>query len=309
MTMRAKYIDCGAAQIKLWQAALPDFRVEVDVHTAPFAEADLPAMLDGYQICIDDHTRIPSEVLSRCATLRHFVYFGTGAASILDIPLAERMGIQVHTIRNYGDTTVAELAAGLMLSAARQIAAQHAVIRQGGWTKMQGLELRGRRVGIVGFGGIGREMARICSGIGMDVVVWNRSGVREAGLRSVPLDELLATSDVVSLHLALNENTKGFLNAGRMAAMKRGAILINTARGAIIDEAALVAALHSGQIGHAALDVFATEPLLERHPLRSAPNVTLTAHCGFWTEAATINQVRLVQGIVQDLQATARDAA
>src|SRR5580692_11522685 len=101
--------------------------------------------------------------------------------------------------------------------------------------KMQGMELRGRRVGIIGFGGIGREMARICAGIGMDVVVWNRSGVSDAGLRGVTLDELLATSDVVSLHLGLNEQTKGFLDAVRIASRKPGAILVNTARGAIID--------------------------------------------------------------------------
>ena len=301
-TLRAKYIDCGAGQVRLWQAALPDFEVEVDVNTAPFAVADLPGMLDGYDICIDDHTRIPPEVLSQCGSLRHFVYFGTGAASILDLALAERMHIQVHTIRNYGDTTVAELAAGLVFAAARQIAPQHAVIHQGGWTKMPGMELRGRRLGIVGFGGIGREMARICAGIGLEVVAWNRSGISDPSVCSVPLEELLATSDIVSLHLGLNEQTTGFLDAGRIAAMKPGAILVNTARGGLVDEGALVAALQSGQVGHAALDVFATEPLPVDHPLRSAPNVTLTAHCGFWTESATVNQVRLVLGIVEGLQ-------
>lgn len=300
--LRAKYIDCGAGQIGLWQAALPDYRIEVDVNTGPFDVADLPSMLDGYQICIDDHTRIPPDVLARCTGLRHFVYFGTGAASILDLQLAERMGVQVHTIRNYGDTTVAELAAGLMFAAARRIAPQHAVIRDGGWTKMQGMELRGRTIGLVGFGGIGREMARISAGIGLNVVAWNRSGLGDTPVRSVPLDELLAISDIVSLHLALNEQTRGFIDAGRIAAMKRGVILVNTARGAIVDEDALVAALHAGQIGHAALDVFATEPLPEDHPLRTAPNVTLTAHCGFWTERATMNQVHLVQGIVERLQ-------
>ena len=118
-------------------------------------------------------------MLSQCGSLRHFVYFGTGAASILDLALADRMGVQVHTIRNYGDTTVAELAAGLVLAAARQIAPQHAVIHGGGWTKVLGMELRGRRLGIIGFGGIGREMARICAGIGMEVVAWNRSGASD----------------------------------------------------------------------------------------------------------------------------------
>lgn len=307
--MRAKYIDCGPNQIALWRTALADFDIEVDVNTEPFSVEDLPAMLDGYDICIDDHTKIPQEVLSRCTDLRHFVYFGTGAASILDLALAGQMGIEVHTIRNYGDTTVAELAAGLMLGAARQIAPQHHIIRGGGWTKLQGIELRGRRIGLIGLGGIGREMARICAGIGLDVVAWNRSPIADAHAASVSLDELLATSDVVSLHLALNDDTRGFLDADRIAAMKRGVLLVNTARGALLDEAALVGALESGQIGHAALDVFETEPLPEHHPLRTAPNVTLTAHCGFWTEASTINQVRMVMGIVEAIQSPLRRSA
>lgn len=307
--MRAKYIDCGPNQIPLWRTALADFDIEVDVHTEPFSIEDLPAILEGYDICIDDHTRIPPEVLARCTGLRHFVYFGTGAASILDLALAAKMGIEVHTIRNYGDTTVAELAAGLMLAAARLIAPQHHVIRSGGWTKMQGIELRGRRIGLIGLGGIGREMARICAGIGLEVVAWNRSPVADQHATSIGLDELLATSDVVSLHLGLNDDTRGFLDARKIAAMKRGALLVNTARGGLLDEAALIQALESGQVGHAALDVFETEPLPEQHPLRTAPNVTLTAHCGFWTEASTINQVRLVMGIVEGIQSPLRRSA
>lgn len=307
--MRAKYIDCGPNQLPLWRAALADFDIEVDVVTEPFSLEYLPSILEGYDICIDDHTRIPPEILARCTSLRHFVYFGTGAASILDLALAAKMGIEVHTIRNYGDTTVAELAAGLVLAAARQIAPQHHVIRNGGWKKMQGIELRGRRIGLIGLGGIGREMARICAGIGLEVVAWNRSPVADPHAAGVGLEDLLATSDVVSLHLALNDETRGFLDARKIAAMKRGALLVNTARGALIDEVALVQALESGQIGHAALDVFETEPLPEQHPLRTAPNVTLTAHCGFWTEASTINQVRLVMGIVEGIQSPLRRSA
>lgn len=307
--MRAKFIDCGLPQFTLWQQALPDFTVAVDVSTAALATDDIPGMVEGYDICIDDHTRIPSDILARCAGLRHFVYFGTGAASILDLALAERMGIEVHTIHNYGDTTVAEMAAGLMMAAARSIAVQHEAIRGGLWRRLGGMELRGRRIGIVGFGGIGREMARICTGIGLEVVVWNRSGAADPHVRSVSLDELFATSDIVSLHLGLNEQTRGFLDAARIAAMKPGAILVNTARGALVDEAALIGALHDGHLGHAALDVFETEPLPADHPLRTAPNVTLTAHTGFMTRQATENQVRLVLGIVERLQGGGRQAA
>ena len=217
------------------------------------------------------------------------------------MPQAERLGIKVHTIRNYGDTTVAELAVGLVMAAARQIAQQHEVLRQGGWKKLQGIELRGKRIGIVGYGGIGREVARICAGIGLEVLIWNCSPVPDPNARSMKLEELLETSDIVTLHLALNEETRLFLDADRLASMKHGAILINTARGGLVDETALVEALKSDAIGHAAPDVFQTEPLPADHPLRSAPNVTLTAHCGFWTESSTINQVKLVLGIVKGL--------
>lgn len=300
--LRARYIDCGPNQVPLWQAALKDFKIEVDVNTSPFAIEDLPRILDGYDVCIDDHTRIPPEILEKCTSLKHFVYFGTGAASIVNLDLAARMGIEIHTIRNYGDTTVAELAAGLMMSAARQIAQQHQIIRDGGWTKMQGIELRGKRLGLVGFGGIAREMARIGAGIGLEVVAWNRSGVKDPHAKELDLDTLLATSDVVSLHLGLNDQTRGFMNMDRLSRIKRGALFVNTARGALVDEASLVRLLESGHIGHAALDVFHVEPLPADDPLRKAPNVTLTAHCGFWTEASTVNQVRLVMGIVERLQ-------
>ncbi|MBL8705902.1 MAG: 3-phosphoglycerate dehydrogenase [Rhodospirillales bacterium] len=299
--MRAKFLDCGVAQYKLWQDAQRHLKVPVDVNTEAFQPAEIPKMLHGYDICIDDHTRFPSEILEQCRTIKHFVYFGTGAASILDLQLADRLGIKVHTIRNYGDTTVAELTVGLIFAAARQIAQQHEVLRQNGWKKLQGMELRGKRIGIIGYGGIGREVARICDGVALDVVVWNRTPVSERGIKSVSLDELLASSDIVSLQLALNEETRQFMNKTRLAALKPGAILVNTARGALVDEVALIQSLQSGAIGHAALDVFETEPLPEHHPLRSAPNVTLTAHCGFWTENATINQVRLVLNIVKDL--------
>jgi D-3-phosphoglycerate dehydrogenase / 2-oxoglutarate reductase len=299
--MRAKFVDCGVVQHVLWQQAQQRYNVPVDVNTEAFNPSALPAMLDGFDIAISDHTRFPPEILSQCRSLRHFVYFGTGAASILDLGQAARMGIEVHTIRNYGDTTMAELCVGLMMAAARQIAEQHLVLRQGGWKKLQGMELRGRRIGLIGFGGIGREVARICQAIGMEVVAWNRSPFSSDIARTVTLETVLATSDVVSLHLALSDQTRGFMDCARLRTMKPGAILINTARGALIDEPALVKALHDGHIAHAALDVFQEEPLPTDHPFRTVPNVTLTAHCGFWTENATINQVHMILDIARRL--------
>ncbi len=125
---------------------------------------------------------------------------------------------------------------------------------------MPGTELRGRRIGLVGFGGIAREVARICTGIGMEVVPWNRSPFTDSNACRVELDELLATSDVVSLHLGLHEQTRGFMSAERLRRMKSGSILVNTARGALLDEATLITLLQTGHIGHAGLDVDRAPP-------------------------------------------------
>jgi D-3-phosphoglycerate dehydrogenase len=164
-------------------------------------------------------------------------------------------------------------------------------LRAGAWTQAEGFELAGRTLGLLGLGGVGGEMARIASGFGMRVVGWSRSGV-PAGLpvEAMALDDVLAASDVVSLHLALVEQTLGLLDAARIARMKRGAILVNTARGALVDEAAMLAALASGQLGHAALDVYAVEPLPATHPLLARDDVTLAAHSG-WKSAAAAQRL------------------
>jgi D-3-phosphoglycerate dehydrogenase len=294
--MRVKFVDCGPNIQDHWFAIKPEFPVAVDTNTEQ-APTDLAVLLEGYDVCIIDHTRVSAEVMERCkARLRHIIYFGTGAASVVDLPVAERLGIQVHTIHGYGDTTVAEHAMALL---------QHEALRAGRWLKLRGVELRGKRLGIIGLGAIGQELARMATGFGLEVVAWSRSPVAGANWTNLELDELLASSDAVSLHLALNEQTRGFLSRDRLAALKPGAIIVNTARGALIDEAALVEALTSGQVGHAALDVFGTEPLRPDDPLVSTPNVTLTAHSGYWTLTSTQNQVRMVLAIVQRLQQTA----
>ena len=144
---------------------------------------------------------------------------------------------------------------------------------------------------LVGFGGIAAEMARLCRGVGMRVLAWNRTPKAHPGVDFVPLDRLLAESDVVSLHLLLTDATRGFLSAARIAAMKPGAMLINTARGAVLDEAALVEALRTGHVARAGLDVFTVEPLPADHPLASLPNVTLSAHSAFRTPEASDNLI------------------
>jgi D-3-phosphoglycerate dehydrogenase len=159
----------------------------------------------------------------------------------------------------------------------------------------------GKTLGIVGYGGIGAEVARIAKGMGMEVIVWNRT--RRPDVATVELDDLLQRSDIVSLNLQLNDETRGFLDAARMARMKRGVILVNTARGALADEAALIEALKSGHIRHAGLDVFHSEPLKADHPLAQLPNVTLSAHAAFRTLEASMTLLRRAIDIVKQVQA------
>jgi D-3-phosphoglycerate dehydrogenase len=167
------------------------------------------------------------------------------------------------------------------------------------WTPQEGVQLFGKTLGVIGLGGIGNEVARMGKGLGMDVIGWNRT--RRAGVRLVDIDTLLAKADVVSLNLVLNDETRGFLSKDRIARMKPGVILVNTARGALVDESALLEALKSGHIRHAGLDVFHAEPLKSDHPLAKLPNVTLTAHAAFRTLEASMTLLRRAIDIVKKI--------
>jgi D-3-phosphoglycerate dehydrogenase len=177
-------------------------------------------------------------------------------------------------------------------------------VRAGTWDPLESMQLRGKTLGLVGLGGIGREVARIGGGIGMEVIGWNRTPRLQTDLVLVDLAELLDRADVISLHLALTEETRGLIDANRIARMKAGVILVNTARGALVDEAALLAALRSGHIRHAGLDVFHAEPLAADHPLTRMDNVTLTSHAGFRTLEASLTLMRRAIDIVRRIVAS-----
>jgi D-3-phosphoglycerate dehydrogenase / 2-oxoglutarate reductase len=186
-----------------------------------------------------------------------------------------------------------------MFTCARELARMDRDTRGGLWVPREGKQLNGKALGIVGLGGIGSEVARIARGIGMEVIAWNRTPRPEAGVTLVDLDTLLARADVVSLNLALNDETRGIIDARRIARMKPGVILINTARGALVDEDALIAALESGQIGRAGLDVFHAEPLAKDHPIARLDNVSLSSHAAFRTLEASMTLMRRAIDIVR----------
>jgi D-3-phosphoglycerate dehydrogenase len=219
------------------------------------------------------------------------VFLGTGARSYMNPEELAELGIDVHLIKGYGDTAVAECAIALMWSSARVLAQMDREMRGGNWLRESAMQLTGKTLGLIGFGGIAAEVARIASGSGMKVIAWNRTPKTAANVEFVSLEKLLAESHVVSIHLLLNDDTRGFLSRERIAAMRKGAILVNTARGAIVDEAAMIDALKSGQIRHAGLDVFNVEPMPKDHPLTKISNVTLSAHSAFRTPEASENLI------------------
>jgi D-3-phosphoglycerate dehydrogenase len=290
MSVRGVFVDANGSLADIFERQLKSNDPPVRINRNADITADqVPALLDGAEIIIIDHTPLPTDIARRCTGLKHVVFLGTGARSYMNPEELAELGIEVHLIKGYGDTAVAECAIALMWSAARGISAMDREMRAGNWLREDGMQLTGKTLGLIGFGGIAAEVARIALGSGLRVIAWNRSPKKHPGVEFVDLDMLLAQSHVVSLHLLLNDETRGFITRERIAAMRPGVILVNTARGAVVDEAAMIDALESGHIRHAGLDVYNIEPMPVDHPLTRLPNVTLSAHSAFRTPEASEN--------------------
>ncbi|MGB3391587.1 MAG: NAD(P)-dependent oxidoreductase [Pseudaminobacter sp.] len=287
--MKSVYIDCTDFGQSVLTPAILSKVPGLAIHVGDPDPAKLTAMIEGAVGVLNGHTIMDETLLTRSTALRTIVFLGTGASTYIDLAAAERLGISVRTVRGYGDRTIAEHAFALMLAGARSIAKMDREIRRREWIAPVGIELAGKRLGVIGTGGIGRELIRLAAAFGMEVVAWNRSGVpADLPCKQVSLDDLLETAHVVSLHLALNDQTNGLLSRGKLEKMRPDAILVNVARGALIDEAALVDLLRQGRIAHAALDVFEQEPLPRDHPLTTLDNVTLTSHAAFKSREAMV---------------------
>lgn len=291
--MKAVFIDANptlaAVAERLHQAGDPELRINRQPDIKP---EQIPAALGDAEILIVDHTHLPTPIARECQALKHVVFLGTGARSYMNPEELAELGIDVHIIKGYGDTAVAECAFSLMWASAKGFAKMDRGMRAGNWLRSDAVQLTGKTIGLIGFGGIAAEVARLAQGAGMKVIAWNRSKKSHPGVTFVELDELLAQSHVVSLHLLLNDETRGIISADRIAKLRDGAILINTARGALVDEAAMIAALKSGKLGHAGLDVFEVEPMPAQHPLYELDNVTLSAHSAFRTPEASNNLIQ-----------------
>ena len=276
---RAIYFDATPELWSLYETHGRTILPALEPHFGDPAPEDIPALVSGFTGVLNGHTRMPASVLESCPDLRHVVFLGTGASTYVDLDAAESLGIEVHAIAGYGSRTIAEHSIGLMFAAVRHIAAHDRQLRAGAWVRRPGFELAGKTLGVLGCGSVGREVIKLGAALGLTVLAWNRSEVpSELPCRSVSLDAVLAESDVLTVHVAETSQTAGLIGAERLALMQPHAVLINTARGNIIDEHALLEALRNGSIAHAALDVYSEEPLPAGHPFVELENVTLTAH-------------------------------
>jgi D-3-phosphoglycerate dehydrogenase len=242
---------------------------------------------------------IPDSVLRAAPNLKAIAWVGTGVSTFVNIPLASESGIIVSNTPGYGTNAVAEHTLGLMLALARKTVTLDASLRNGDWPRENviGVELAGKTVGVVGLGGIGTRVAQLCGALGMRVLTWTRNPspdrLATAGATYAELDDLLTASDVVTLHLPHTPETDQLLDAGRLQLLKPSAFLINTARGELVDQDALVAALRDGQLAGAAMDVFVDEPLPPDNPWRELSNVILTPHIGWNTPEANRRSVEI----------------
>jgi phosphoglycerate dehydrogenase-like enzyme len=282
--------------------ALPD-GVEVTFFHDHLADPDrLVARLEPFEIVgiMRERTPFPGALLERLPRLRLLITTGPRNAAI-DVAAAQRLGVTVCGTRSSGQAT-AELAMVLILALARELPAETASMRAGGWQVGLGRDLDGAVLGIMGLGRLGGRLAKLGQAFGMTTIAWSQNltdaAAAEVGVRRVPKPELFRTADFISVHLQLSARTRGLIGAGELALMKPDAYLINTSRGPIVDEDALVDTLQKGRIAGAALDVYDREPLPPDDRLRRIPNLLLTPHIGFVTrETYKVFYGDMVEGV------------
>lgn len=261
---------------------------DIDTFDRTIAVEDRPSVLRPYEVLVAmrERTPFPASLLERLPGLRLLVTTGMWNRAI-DMEAAARLGVVVCGTESSVNAPV-ELAWALILGLARRVHLEDAALRRGEWQTGVGVELHGKTLAVLGLGRLGREMARIGRAFGMDVIAWSQNmtplRAEEGGAKLVSRDEFFATADVLTVHVVLSDRTRGLIGSNELRMMKRTALLVNTSRGAIVDEEALAAALNDGAIGGAALDVYGAEPPRADCPLVKASRTLLTPHIGITTD-------------------------
>jgi phosphoglycerate dehydrogenase-like enzyme len=283
---------------------------EVEIRDRPIQPDELPLLKEfQFLLALRERTTLDNQFFAACPNLELVLQTG-GHAYHIDQTAASKQGIVIALGRRVSKPTVVipELVFGFMLGLMRQIYPLTAEMHNGGWPQGLGGSLAGRTLGILGYGRLGQPVARLATAFGMRVVAWDRTGSSSGSepfdVARLPLDELLAISDVVSIHLRLSDQSRGLLDRERLWKMKPGAILINTSRGAIVDEPALIEALREKRLAGAGLDVFSTEPLPPTSELRTMPNVILTPHVGWKVKDVLHEFVEIAADQLQDWLST-----
>ncbi|HSF31667.1 MAG TPA: phosphoglycerate dehydrogenase [Candidatus Tectomicrobia bacterium] len=272
----------------------------VDLYTSrPDSQDELITRIRGAHTVVNirAYCKFTADVLKACPGLKHLAVWGTGTDNV-DLPAAKGLGILVTNTPNTATDAVAEHGMALMLAVARQIPAIDAQVKRGEWARGMLMQLAGKTLGILGTGAIGLRMAQLGRGIGMNVIAWtyhpDASKAEAVGFRYLPtLGEVLQEADVVSLHLRYSPDTEHIIGAKELALMKPTALLVNTARGQLVDQRALYEALRDGSIAGAGLDVFEQEPIDPQDPLLTLPNVVLSPHTAGTTPEALMNGLHL----------------
>jgi phosphoglycerate dehydrogenase-like enzyme len=287
--MRAKIAvldDYQGAALEMADWSAVTARAQVDVFSDHLSDADAVAerLLPYDVVCVmRERTPLRAEMIERLPNLKLIASTGPRNASI-DLKAAAARGIAVAHTGYFGSPTL-ELTWALILASARHIVAEAAAVRSGGWQHSIGDDLSGRTLGIIGLGNLGSQVAKIGLAFGMRVLAWSQNLTAEkagaVGAALVSKEELLRQSDIVSVHLVLSDRTRALIGAKELALMKPSARLVNTSRGPIVVEAALIAALKAGQIAGAAIDVYDVEPLPLDHPYRHLDNLLATPHIGY----------------------------
>lgn len=271
------------------------------------SDAEAPDAVGDADIVFTNRVKIGEAVLGKCRNLKYVSALGTGY-DMIDVKLCRENGVEVCNVPGYSTASVAQHAFTLLLANAFDLEGYRNMVRSGKWTGIPGfmyhqsrfVELEGKTVGVYGCGSIGMRFAKICQAFGMNVLATRRSKTDGEidGIRFTDPETLIRESDYISFHCPLTDETRGMVNADFIAKMKDGAVIVNTSRGAVLNEADVAAALCSGKLSGAGLDVLAKEPADPENPLLTAPNTVITPHCAWTSKEA---RLRLMDILDQNL--------